>query len=81
MPETTTSRIYTTLADLVDQEIIGAFVEYGTDYDIDGLVQALRDADHITYINTVPLDQQGFQLSIDSDTFWALAAKFDRAAK
>lgn len=72
------TRTYTTLADLVDQEIAPAFGEYGNDYDLDGFVRALRDADVIIYV------QHGFQLVTDDDGqtpgFWELAATFDTSA-
>lgn len=73
---------YTTLADLVGQEIVLALNGVEPGFDTDALVQAMRDADMIVYVTHEGASQDnGFQLVTDEDGqipgFWELVEKFD----
>ena len=83
--------VYATLADFIDQEIVGALD--GLDGDADELVAAMRDRDMIVWedgyseaLDRTYADAQGFRWSDDmiaeamegSSTFWATVAEFDR---
>ena len=80
------SKIYTTLADLIDREIVPALDGVEPIFDVDGFTQALRDADLIVYVTHEGAAQRdGFQLVTDDDNqtprFWDMVAKFDAEAQ
>lgn len=72
---TTTTRTYTTLAALVDQEIVGALDGVEEGFDLDAFTQALLDQE---LIYRTP---EGFALVTDEDGetpgFWLLVQNFD----
>lgn len=75
---------YSTIRDLIDQEIAGALDGVEDNFDLDGFVQALKDCDLIVWHDAYRLDQQGYQLVTDEDGetpgFWELVERFDGEA-
>ena len=73
-------RVYTTLKDLVEREVIEALGDFGDDYDIAGFVAALRRLDLIVWVP----ERQGFTLILDDDglqpAFQWLLPQFDLVA-
>ena len=69
---------YSTLADLIEREILDALNGVEPNFDTDGFVQELRDQDLIVWTGA------GFQLIVDEDGmtpgFGALVARFDGEA-
>ena len=75
---TNTTRTYTTLADLRDQEIVDAINGVEENFDIDGFIAELRERDLIIWTGT------GFALVIDecgnTPGFWEIVEEFDALA-
>ncbi|MBW1600917.1 hypothetical protein JJV70_02120 [Streptomyces sp. JJ66] len=72
---------YTTLADVIDQAIVPALGEYGSDYDIEAIARETHtwvidtDSDGNELLNT-----GGFEQTVSDDEFWAIAEKHDTSA-
>lgn len=80
------SKIYTTLGDLIDQEIVPAISAgegVGRRFDLDGFVAKLRDEGLIRYVQFERSAQHnGFELVAAEDgntpRFWGYVQEFDR---
>ena len=74
------TKTYTTLDELVQREITDAINGVEENFDLDGFVNALRDADLIVWND----EAHGFELITDEDGttpgFWTLLAQFDAEA-